>query len=69
LSIQTFVGRVQATPILIVFISSTGLPDNKIRFVPAEQVDQIQPNRTIRLVDGPSINEGVVQVRESLVVL
>ena len=49
-------------------ISFTGFPDNKIRFVPAEQVDQIQPNRTIRLVDGPSINEGVVQVK-SLVVL
>ena len=43
-------------------LSAEGLPDNKIRFVAAEEVDQIQPNRTIRLVDGPSINEGIVQV-------
>jgi hypothetical protein len=45
-------------------LSAEGLPDNKIKFVAAEEVDQIQPNRTIRLVDGPSINEGVVQVKK-----
>ena len=44
-------------------LSAEGLPDKKIRFVPAEEVDQIQPNRTLRLVDGPSINEGIVQVK------
>ena len=47
-------------------LSAEGLPDNKIKFVAAEEVDKIQPNRTIRLVDGPSINEGVVQVKVQL---
>jgi len=47
-------------------LSAEGLPDNKIKFVAAEGVDQIQPNRTIRLVDGPSINEGIVQVKIQL---
>lgn len=46
-------------------LTAEGLPDSKIRFLPAEQVDLIQPNRTIRLVDGPSINEGIVQVEQT----
>jgi hypothetical protein len=29
-------------------LTADGLPDSKIRFVPAEQVDQIQPNRCQR---------------------
>ncbi len=41
---------------------AVGTPARKIRFVPAELVAQLQPNRTIRLVDGPSVNEGIVQV-------
>ncbi len=37
----------------------------KIRFLPSDPVVESQPNRTIRLVDGPTINEGIVQVLES----
>lgn len=41
-----------------------GTEKDKIKFVPDESVDLKQPNRTIRLVDGPDVNEGIVQLLE-----
>ena len=32
------------------------------RFLPFERVAEQQPNRTVRLVDGPYVHEGIVQV-------
>jgi len=46
-------------------LTADGLPDAKIKFSPYEDIQPIQPNRTLRLVDGPSINEGIVQVKEN----
>lgn len=42
-----------------------GTEDAQIRFLPYHRVVAHQPNRTIRLVDGPTIHEGIVQVLES----
>ena len=36
-----------------------------LRFLPFERVSAQQPNRTVRLVDGPYVHEGIVQVLES----
>ena len=35
------------------------------RFLPFDRVTEQQPNRTVRLVDGPYVHEGIVQVLES----
>ena len=35
------------------------------RFLPFDRVSSQQPNRTVRLVDGPYVHEGIVQVLES----
>ncbi len=43
-------------------LTADGLPESSIKFVPYEEIQPLQPNRTLRLVDGPSINEGIVQV-------
>ena len=43
-------------------LTAQGTPTKKIKFVPAEDVFEKQPNRTIRLVDGPNVNEGIIQV-------
>ena len=45
-------------------LNAEGTPEQKIKFVPYEEVDKFQPNRTIRLVDGPNVNEGIVQLLE-----
>ena len=45
-------------------LNAEGTEEQKIKFVPYEQVDLKQPNRTIRLVDGPDVNEGIVQLLE-----
>ena len=38
---------------------------DQIRFIPDDRyVALTSPNRTIRLVDGPSVNEGIVQLLE-----
>ena len=40
-------------------------PMDQIRFIPDDRyVALTSPNRTIRLVDGPSVNEGIVQLLE-----
>ena len=36
----------------------------KIKFMAMEPLDARPPNRTIRLVDGPNVNEGIVQLLE-----
>ena len=41
------------------------LASTTISFLPYERVTAHQPNRTIRLVDGPYVHEGIVQVLES----
>ena len=46
-------------------LKAIGTRTQKIRFVPDRTIPAIQPNRTIRLVDGPDVNEGIVQVLES----
>ncbi len=46
-------------------LDAQGTPDSKIKFVAADPVIEVQPNRTVRLVDGPSVNEGVIQILES----
>lgn len=43
-------------------LKAQGTVNKKIKFVPAEDVDERQPNRTIRLVDGPNVNEGIIQI-------
>ena len=45
-------------------LKAQGTPKDKIKFVPYEPVESGQPNRTIRLVDGPNVNEGIVQLLE-----
>jgi len=45
-------------------LDARGTPSKKIRFVPLEPVAEVQPNRTVRLVDGPDVNEGIIQVLE-----
>ena len=42
-------------------LSAEGLPDNKIVFTAAGETER-QENRTVRLVDGPTVQEGIVQV-------
>ncbi len=46
-------------------LKAQGTPSKKVTFSPAEAVLERQPNRTLRLVDGPSVNQGIVQVLES----
>ena len=43
-------------------LRAQGTPSKRIRFVPVENVLERQPNRTVRLVDGPDVNEGIIQV-------
>ena len=45
-------------------LKAQGTPTKKIRFVTAESIQSLQPNRTVRLVDGPDVNEGIIQVLE-----
>ena len=44
-------------------LRAEGLPDNKIVFTAAETERERQENRTVRLVDGPTVQEGIVQVK------
>ena len=46
-------------------LTADGLPDNKIVFTSAGET-QRQENRTIRLVDGPNVQQGIIQVRAYL---
>ncbi len=45
-------------------LKADGTEESKIKFVAVEPLDAKPPNRTIRLVDGPNINEGIVQLLE-----
>ena len=42
-------------------LSAEGLPDNKIVFTSAGEALR-QENRTIRLIDGPTVQQGIIQV-------
>ena len=42
-------------------LTADGLPDNKIVFTTAGDTFR-QENRTIRLVDGPTVHQGIIQV-------
>ena len=42
-------------------LTAEGLPENKIVFTSAEET-QRQENRTIRLIDGPNVQQGIIQV-------
>ena len=42
-------------------LTAEGSPDKKITFTSSEMVGR-QENRTIRLVDGPTVNQGIIQV-------
>ena len=44
-------------------LTADGLPDNKIVFTSSGTETERQENRTVRLVDGPTVQEGIVQVR------
>ena len=44
-------------------LRAEGLPDNKIVFTAAGSEAERQENRTVRLVDGPTVQEGIVQVK------
>ena len=44
-------------------LRAEGLPDNKIVFTSAGTETERQENRTVRLVDGPTVQEGIVQVK------
>ena len=44
-------------------LRAEGLPDNKIVFTSSKTETERQENRTVRLVDGPTVQEGIVQVR------
>ena len=44
-------------------LRAEGLPDNKIVFTSSGTETERQENRTVRLVDGPTVQEGIVQVR------
>ena len=46
-------------------LRAEGLPDNKIVFTSAGTETERQENRTVRLVDGPTVQEGIVQVKLS----
>ena len=43
-------------------LSARGRPDRRITLTTSEMVGR-QENRTIRLVDGPTVNQGIIQVR------
>ena len=43
-------------------LRAMGTPSKKIRFTAERFLVEKQPNRTIRLVDGPSVEEGIIQV-------
>ena len=43
-------------------LRAQGTTSKRIRFTAAENLQPIQPNRTVRLVDGPTVNEGIIQV-------
>lgn len=43
-------------------LKAEGTQEKKIRFIPKEDIYPTQPNRTIRLVDGPTVNEGIIQI-------
>ena len=43
-------------------LTAEGLPDNKIVFTSAGETFR-QENRTIRLIDGPTVQQGIIQVR------
>lgn len=45
-------------------LRAQGTKEDKIKFVAYEPIELKQPNRTIRLVDGPDVNEGIVQLLE-----
>ena len=45
-------------------LSAEGLPDNKIVFTSAGDSLR-QENRTIRLIDGPTVHQGIIQVIQS----
>ena len=42
-------------------LTAEGLPDNKIVFTSAGETFR-QENRTIRLIDGPTVQQGIIQV-------
>ena len=42
-------------------LTADGLPDNKIVFTSAGETER-QENRTIRLGDGPNVQQGIIQV-------
>ena len=43
-------------------LRAEGLPDSKIVFTSSGTETERQENRTVRLVDGPTVQEGIVQV-------
>lgn len=43
-------------------LTAEGSPEKKITFTSSEMVGR-QENRTIRLVDGPTVNQGIIQVQ------
>ena len=45
-------------------LKAEGTLEEKIKFTAHDFIDKSQPNRTIRLVDGPNVNEGIVQLLE-----
>ena len=45
-------------------LTAEGSPEKKITFTSSEMVGR-QENRTIRLVDGPTVNQGIIQVRRT----
>ena len=42
-------------------LTAEGLPDNKIVFTSAGETFR-QENRTVRLIDGPTVQQGIIQV-------
>ena len=47
-------------------LRAVGTPDKKISFLPLiKDIPRLQPNRTVRLVDGPDVNEGIIQVLDA----
>lgn len=44
-------------------LTAEGSPEKKITFTSSEMVGR-QENRTIRLVDGPTVNQGIIQVSQ-----
>ena len=45
-------------------LKADGTAKHKIKFTAFDPIEEKQPNRTIRLVDGPDVNEVVVQLLE-----